>query len=205
MTSRFFITALLLIVAKPSFSQSVNLLQQFDKIPLGGQKYELIGYMSNHESFGMEEKEYEFIYKGHSSKSYANDTVRVVLDFQEGVLYRKVLKFKYPISQMDYAKSQYLKTQNYLRANNKWLTVYTGTISNEAFGGDIGESVTFNLTKSIKKTNHKEAIFEATLDFKYNEYSKVTTATVIGYEVCVESVDLTKTSLDAQKGYTATQ
>jgi hypothetical protein len=187
--------------------QSVELLKQFDAIPLGGKRFEIIGFMASHPRLGREYKTAQSTnsYNEYSFNEYTDDSIRIVLNYHKGILFDKKLVYKYPITQMNLAKIQFQQTSDYIFQPNKVAKTMKSNISNKAFGSDIGESFEFYIDLSDKNYQRKTSTYEATLKFDYNESIKKTSASIIGYEIVYECVDLSNTSLSSKNGFSTTQ
>ena len=187
--------------------QGVELLKQFDSIPLGGKRFEVIGFMESHPNLGSEYRTVQSAnsYSDYSFNEYMHDSIRIVLNYHKGILFDKKLVYKYPITEMNLAKILFQQTSDYIFQSNKVVKTMKTSISNKAFGSDIGESFEFYIDLSDTKYQRKTSTYEATLKFDYNESIKKTNASIIGYEVVYECVDLSKTSLNSKNGFSTTQ
>lgn len=182
------------------FAQNLRLLKQFDAIQLSSNQYEAEGLMSPLKEFVIIETN-KFKYNDYDWVKYgSNDGSIIYLCFYKGILYLKKLTLKYPINQMQDCKDELKNIQAYITSNNAVLQSNKGIISNKAYGGDIGVSYDYYLTKSTKNYRAKDVSFSASLSFDYPDGKS--TAKIIGYQLDYESVDLNKTDLDAKIGYT---
>jgi|GEM_PF-3158442 hypothetical protein len=190
---------LLLIVSAAARGQNIRLLQEFDKIPLNKQRYEIEGYMSGLTDFGNAEQS-KYNYDKYTNTVYSGqDHSSITLAFYDGVLYYKKLTIKYSIEQISNAKEEAENLKKYIVERNKVLSKSSGEVTNKVYGGAVGESSSYYLSKSLKNYIEKSVTFEATLEFTTE--NDLTKAKLIGYEVLYQSVDLSNTTLDANTGF----
>lgn len=193
----------LVILGLSANSQNLRLLQQFDKIPLSSKQYEIDGYMSTFSDYGNPEKnKYDndnYSYVKYSAKTGST----ILLCFNKGILYLKRLVVKYPINEMETAKSECDNIKSYVLLNNKIVFKSINEISNGVYGGTIGQSYSYYLNTSTKNHKSKTVNFEETLLFDIINGKQI--AKIIGYEIEYESVDLSKTGLDSKTGFDSIQ
>lgn len=185
-------------------AQNLRLLENFDKIPLSSQRFEIEGFMASfsefkqnkiNSTFDLPEKKYLAIeYSGENN-------AKIILFFNNGVLYLKRLQLNYPLESQNIAREEFVNLKKMIITNNVILSKGDGEITNKIYGSKIGESVTYYLTKSTKLYRTKSAEFAGILDFSYDK--EKSTAKIVGYSVRYECTDLSKTILDAKTGYSS--
>lgn len=196
---RLFFLLLLFCISISAKGQNLRLLQEFDKIPLNMQRYEIEGYMSTLNDFGNPEHS-KYNYDKYTYTIYTGQgNSLITLAFYDGVLYYKKLTMKYNTDQIHFAKEEANNLKNYIAGKNAVINKSTGELTNKVYGGTVGESTSYYMSKSLKNYVTKSATFKADLDFTTE--NNATKAKLIGYEVIYESVDLSKTALNAETGY----
>lgn len=194
--------AIPLFIAYSATAQNIRLLESFDKILLSSKRYEVEGMMASfplfqklrvNDTWDLPEKKYIAI----EYASTGGD--EIILFFYEGTLYQKRLIFKYSLQDFNVAEEEFINLKKYIASKNVILRKTEDVISNDAYGGQVGKGITFYLTSSTKNYKRHSIDLSAALDFSYE--NQKTIAKIVGYELKYESVDLSKTSLDARTGF----
>lgn len=178
-------------------AQNMRVLQQFDKILLGSQKFEIEGYMS---SYLMEYKKDETNNRdlGYEYISYISKMSSMQLNFHKGILYLKRLIIYYPKEGIEEAKIEYENINKYIILTSKVLSEGTTAASNPIYG-KTGSGKVYSLSNSSTKRNVKSITMCSRLSFDFKANPPI--GTISGYELIYEWVDLSKTELDATIGY----
>ncbi|MCD4663744.1 MAG: hypothetical protein K8R68_00640 [Bacteroidales bacterium] len=183
-------------------AQNIRLLEYFDDIPLGDQRYKVEGFMKNFAEFSQTDINNTWCggdtkYLGIKYKSSREE--EIMLLFYNGVLYLKQLVFNYSLSEQEVAKDEYKNLKKYILSTNIVIETNELEITNNVYGSQIGETTAYIMTESTKLYKTKEASFSGKLDFNYDLITK-SSANLIGYEVIYVATDLSNTELDAKDG-----
>jgi len=190
----------LLLLFKQVVGQNTRELENFDKIPMSIQQFEAEGYMANLTEYASPKKN-GYSYGGYTYLQFNNisSNSAILLCFYKGVLYTKKYGLKYPMNNMQICKIEFGNLKKHIVSSNTILSKGESEITNKAYGGVIGNSITYYLTKSTKQYRTKSADYKAILDFKYG--GEKLEAKIKGYSVLYEVTDLSGTVLDAKTGY----
>lgn len=138
--------------------------------------------------------------KGYFAIKYTGSSdEEIILMFLDGILYAKRLTLNYPIEELKVAKEEFENLQEYIESKNMVVIKSKNKLFNQAYGSQIAEDVSCSLTNSTKGFKSKSAIFSGKLDFLYGV--EQSSAKINGYCLQYESIDLSKTKLDAKTGY----
>lgn len=194
-----YLTIFFIVFTTSAAAQNLRVLENFDRIPLSSQRFEVEGFMATFSGY----KQEKVNDKWDPDKKYIaieyvdSKDGKIILFFYEGVLYLKRLILSYSLEDLGLAKEEFENLKKYIVSTNTIVKKSEGIISNKAYGSQIGEGVTYSLTSSTKLYKRKSADFFGALDISYN-YGKPTTAKIIGYNLKYECIDLSKTTLDAK-------
>lgn len=175
------------------FSQDLTLIDNFNKIPLGQQKYEIEGIVSSLlfkqskiSNAGI--KDYDFIF--YSNTNYEN----LLLSFYKSVLFSKKILFKYSLEEINNARNSYKNINSLLMKDKPLFKKIPMVSESELYGGEIGYGDVFNIVDpKISPLKSNSVYFKADLEF-YEE-SGIRKAKIVGYNVTLERINFKNTEL----------
>lgn len=199
---KFLIILFIWVITDVCNAQNLRLIQDFDNIPLGSRQFELEGYMTNFNSY-KEEKKVKYNVDDYDYREYySSDKSSILLSFYKGILYLKRLELKYYVDQMQSAKYECENLKKYIISNNKIVEKSHAELTQGTYG-TIGDAYWYYINSNPKIHKVKRVDYSGSLEVTGSK--SPFTYTLVGYQIDYECIDLSKTELNATKGYSSVQ